>query len=100
MKNELLVFAASLALVSSMSASVNNSNTKRTAELSNHGRLTLIAREGEPDDQRRGRGKDDKKGHKLTQEMARETEPGDDRGRGHRRGRGRGNDDGTGHKAV
>lgn len=125
MKNELLVIAASLALVSSMSASVKTS-TVSSRELSQersglmllarepqpndqrHGRgkddpkghkvMQQIAREPQPNDQRHWRGKDDPKGHKVMQQIAREAEPGDDRGRN--RGRGRGNDDGKGHKLV
>jgi hypothetical protein len=56
-----------------------------------------VAREKQPGDDR-GRhkgGKDDPKGHKLTQEIAREKQPGDDRGRD--KG---GKDDPKGHKLV
>ena len=93
MKKELLVIAASLALATSMNASVNNT-TKLTSTreiASSSAGLTQIAREAEPGDKRHGRGKDDKKGHKLSQEIAREAEPGDKR-------HGRGKDDKKGHK--
>ncbi len=123
MKKELLVIAASLALVSSMNASVKTSTTSLRTLSQDSSRPSLLAREAQPGDkkgkgqdpkghklmqqvareiqpgdQRRGRGKDDPKGHKVMQQVAREAEPGDDRGRG--RGRGRGNDDGQGHKRV
>src|SRR5256885_10254091 len=95
MKKEMLVIVASLALAGSMNASVYNTgklNSQREIAVSIVG-LTQIAREAEPGDNRRGRGKDDKKGHKLSQEIAREAEPGDNR-------RGRGKDDKKGHKLA
>jgi len=55
-----------------------------------------VAREKQPgDDRGRKGGKDDPKGHKLTQHIAREKQPGDDRGRD--KG---GKDDPKGHKLV
>ena len=99
MKKELLALTASLALVSSMSASVNNSTTKRLSnnlEFSHSPSTTsLIAREKEPGDDR-GRDHKDKdgKGHKLTQQIAREKEPGDDHGKDRK------DNDGKGHKLV
>ena len=98
MKKELLVLTASLALVGSMSASVNHSTTKHTPELSRtSSSLSLVAREKEPGDDRgkhKRRGLDDPKGHKLAPQVAREKEPGDDRGKHGRRGL----DDPQGHK--
>jgi hypothetical protein len=88
MKNQLLALTASLALVGSMSASVNNtkrvSNNMEVSRTSSS--LSLIAREKEPKDDRGGdrekrrNGLDDPKGHKLAPQVAREKEPGDDRG--------------------
>ena len=98
MKKELLVIAASLALVSSMNASVKTSTTSRRTLSQDRGGLSLIAHEIQPGDKRHGHGKDDPKGHKVMQQIAREAEPGDDRRRD--LGRGRGNDDGKGHKLV
>jgi hypothetical protein len=89
MKNQLLALTASLVLVGSMSASVNNSTTKRVSNNLEVSRtsssISLIAREKEPKDDRGGRrekrnGLDDPKGHKLAPQVAREKEPGDDRG--------------------
>ena len=99
MKNGLLALTASLALVGSMSASVNNSTSKRMSnnlEFSHTpSSLSVIAREKEPGDDRgkHKRGLDDPKGHKLAPQVAREKEPGDDRGK-HKRGL----DDPKGHK--
>src|SRR5712671_5077267 len=101
MKKELLVLAASLALASSMNASISRTSVfnsdSNNSGISQKGFSALVARESEPGDDRRrnrGKGKDDGKGHKFTQEVARESEPGDDR----RRHRGRGKDDGKDHK--
>lgn len=58
MKKELLIIAASLALATSMNASVNNT-TKLTSNreiASSRAGLTQIAREAEPGDKRQGRG--------------------------------------------
>jgi len=57
---------------------------------------TILAREAESGDDRGGRGRDDGKGHRLsddagTSTIAREAESGDDRG-------GHGRDDGKGHR--
>ncbi len=99
MKKELLALTASLALVSSMSASVSRTAMNQGSNNLGISRLTatssLIAREREPGDDRgkhKG-GKDDGKGHKVTPQVAREKEPGDDRGK-HKGGK----DDGKGHK--
>ena len=93
MKNELLALAASLALVSSMSASITNHSTKggsMNLEASRHQcGFSLMAREAQPGDPR-GKGQDPT-GHKFTQDVAREAEPGDKKGKGQ---------DGTGHKLV
>jgi hypothetical protein len=76
MKKELLVLTASLALATSMSAGVN-----RNTVINNRSDNSGIFRNQNP----------------FSLLMAREAEPGDDRGRN--RGRG-GKDDGKGHKVM
>jgi len=95
-KKELLTLAASLAIATSLNASVNHPATRHAENAVYATRLDsmLMAREKEPNDKRRGRGKDDPKGHKFADQLAREAEPKDDRG--HKRGRGK--DDPKGHK--
>ena len=99
MKKELLVLTATLALVSSLSASVHNSSTtlyaRSLSAISIHSQQ--IAREVEPGDNRGKdrKGLDDPKGHKFSQQIAREAEPGDNRGKDRK-----GLDDPKGHKLV
>jgi hypothetical protein len=97
MKKELLALTASLALVSSLSASINHTaiNSNKLGISSSTAASSLIAREAQPGDDRgkhKG-GKDDRKGHKFATEIAREQQPGDDRGK-HKGGK----DDRKGHK--
>ena len=91
MKKELIVLAASLALASSMNASVNHSSTISMRPVFSSTGLSLMAREKQPGD-KKGKGQDGK-GHKLMQQLAREAEPGDKR-------HGRGKDDPKGHKVM
>ena len=97
MKKKLLALTASLALTSSLSATVHNN-------LSNHYVRSLsdihsqqIAREAQPGDDRgkNRKGLDDPRGHKFSQQIAREAQPGDDRGKNRK-----GLDDPKGHKLV
>ncbi|NNU43902.1 hypothetical protein [Ramlibacter montanisoli] len=96
-----LTAAASLLIASGAMAAPAPAAGERT--LSDTGSQTLLARETESGDDRRGRGRgrDDPKATEQAPAttIARETESGDDRGG---RGRGRGRDDATrgGHKAF
>ena len=98
MKKELLALTASLALVSSLSASVQNHSTTHYARSLSDNSIhsQQLAREAEPgDDRGRNRnGLDDPKGHKFAPQIAREAEPGDNRGKDLK------DADGKGHKLV
>ena len=98
MKKELLALTASLALVSSLSASVHNNSTTHYVRSLSDIRIhsQQIAREAEPGDNRgKDRKDNDGKGHKFSQQIAREAQPGDDRGKNRK-----GLDDPKGHKLV
>jgi hypothetical protein len=108
MKKELLVITASLALVGSMAASVNNSAKRASDNLQiSQTKLAnvLFAREKEPgDDRQNGKGKgrkgaDDPQPHKFAPQVAREKEPGDDHQNGKGKGR-KGLDDPKPHKVT